>query len=140
MKKIAIVYYSQTGNTEAMAGVIEDYLKDKADVSVIDPAAFGPDDMDAFDGFAFGCPAMGAEVLEEDVYEPMFASVENSLNGKKLILFGSYGWGDGEWMRNWEERCRNAGALLACDPVIANEAPDAEAEENLRKAAEALIA
>ena len=126
MKKIAIVYYSQTGNTEAMAGVIEDYLKDKADVSVIDPAAFGPDDMDAFE--------------EEDVYEPMFASIENSLNGKKLILFGSYGWGDGEWMRNWEERCRNAGALLACDPVIANEAPDAEAEENLRKAAEALIA
>ena len=113
MKKIAIVYYSQTGNTEAMAGVIEDYLKDKADVSVI---------------------------VEEDVYEPMFASIENSLNGKKLILFGSYGWGDGEWMRNWEERCRNAGALLACDPVIANEAPDAEAEENLRKAAEALIA
>ena len=78
--------------------------------------------------------------MNQCFYEPMFASIENSLNGKKLILFGSYGWGDGEWMRNWEERCRNAGALLACNPVIANEAPDAEAEENLRKAAEALIA
>ena len=81
-----------------------------------------------------------SSIQQEDVYEPMFSSIEGNLNGKKLILFGSYGWGDGEWMRNWEERCRNAGALLACDPVIANEAPDAEAEENLRKAAEALIA
>ena len=96
--------------------------------------------LDEFDAIAFGCPAMGAEVLEEEEFQPMFDACEGKLGGKKIALFGSYGWGDGEWMRNWEERCRNAGALLACDPVIANEAPDAEAEENLRKAAEALIA
>ena len=57
----------------------------------------------------------------------MFASVEGSLGGKKIALFGSYGWGDGEWMRDWEERCKNAGANLACDCVMANEAPDDDA-------------
>ena len=138
--KIALVYYSGTGNTEAMAKAIEDELKGKADVDTIDPAAFGPGDIAAYDAFAFGCPAMGSEVLEEDVFEPMFASIEKSLQGKKIMLFGSYGWGDGEWMRNWEERCIADGAVLASDPVIANEAPDDEAIEALRKAADTLIA
>ena len=139
MKKIALVYYSGTGNTEAMADIIADELKDKAEVSVADPASFGPSDMDNYDAFAFGCPAMGNEVLEEDTYEPMFAAIEGSLEGKRIILFGSYGWGDGEWMRNWEERCRNAGAILAADPVIANEAPDDDAAAALKAAADALI-
>ena len=139
MKKIAMVYYSGTGNTEAMADIIADELREKAEVSVADPAAFGPSDMDGYDAFAFGCPAMGNEVLEEDTYEPMFASIEGSLDGKRIILFGSYGWGDGEWMRNWEERCRNAGAVLAADPVIANEAPDDDAAAALKAAADALI-
>lgn len=139
MKKIAMVYYSGTGNTEAMADIIADELRDKAEVIVADPASFGPSDMDNYDAFAFGCPAMGNEVLEEDTYEPMFAAIEGSLEGKRIILFGSYGWGDGEWMRNWEERCRNAGAILAADPVIANEAPDDDAAAALKAAADALI-
>ena len=137
--KIAMVWYSGTGNTEAMADVIADELSGKAEVETIDPSAFGPDDMNSFDAFAFGCPAMGAEVLEEDIFEPMFASIENSLSGKKIILFGSYGWGDGEWMRNWEDRCRANGAILMADPVIANEAPDDEARERLKEAARDLI-
>lgn len=136
--KIAIVYYSGTGNTEAMADIIKDKLSGKADVSVIDPASFGPSDLEEFDAFAFGCPAMGNEVLEEDIFEPMFASIEGNLSGKKIILFGSYGWGDGEWMRSWEERCKNAGALLAADPVIAQEAPDDGAKADLEAAADAL--
>ena len=136
--KIAIVYYSGTGNTEAMADIIKDKLSGKADVSVIDPASFGPSDLEKFDAFAFGCPAMGNEVLEEDIFEPMFASIEGNLSGKKIILFGSYGWGDGEWMRSWEERCKNAGAMLAADPVIAQEAPDDEAKADLEAAADAL--
>ena len=103
--KAALVYYSGTGNTEAMADIIKAELERKAEVSVIDPSGFGPGDVAQYDGIAFGCPAMGAEVLEEDVFEPMFASVEGSLAGKRIILFGSYGWGDGEWMRNWQERC-----------------------------------
>ena len=139
MKKIAMVYYSGTGNTEAMADIIADELRDKAEVIVADPSSFGPADMDKYDAFAFGCPAMGNEVLEEDIYEPMFASIEGNLCGKRIILFGSYGWGDGEWMRNWEERCRNAGAILAADPVIANEAPDDDAAAALKAAADALI-
>ena len=137
--KIALVYYSGTGNTEAMAEIIKAELQGKADVSVIDPSAFGPGDIPSYDAFAFGCPAMGQEVLEEDIYEPMFASIEAELNGKKIILFGSYGWGDGEWMRNWEERCNAAGAVLTHAPVIANEAPDENAEAELREAADSLI-
>ena len=138
--KVALVYYSGTGNTEAMANAIADELSGKAEVETVDPAAFGPDDMEAYDAFAFGCPAMGSEVLEEDVFDPMFSSIENSISGKKIILFGSYGWGDGEWMRNWEERCKNAGAILTSDPVIANEAPDEDAIQALKEAADSLIA
>ena len=137
--KIALVYYSGTGNTEAMANAIADELQGKAEVETIDPAAFGPGDIALYDAFAFGCPAMGAEVLEEDVFEPMFASIEKSLSGKRIMLFGSYGWGDGEWMRNWEDRCLADGAVLASEPVIANEAPDDDAIEALKKAADALI-
>lgn len=83
--------------------------------------------MDAFDAVAFGCPAMGAEVLEENEFQPMFDSCKAKLKGKKIALFGSYGWGDGEWMRNWEESCSAEGAVLVCDSVICNEAPDDDA-------------
>ena len=137
--KAALVYYSGTGNTEAMADIIKAELERKAEVSVIDPSGFGPADVAQYDGIAFGCPAMGAEVLEEDVFEPMFASVEGSLAGKRIILFGSYGWGDGEWMRNWQERCEGDGAVLAHEPVICQEAPDAEAESALKEAAASLL-
>lgn len=137
--KIALVYYSGTGNTEAMAEIIRSELQGKAEVTVIDPPAFGPGDIEKYDAFAFGCPAMGQEVLEEEIFEPMFASIEGSLNGRKIIIFGSYGWGDGEWMRNWEERCIADGAVLAHAPVIANEAPDETAEAELKEAADSLI-
>ena len=70
-----------------------------------------------------GSPAMGDEVLEESEFDPMFTDVEQALAGKKIALFGSYGWGDGQWMRDWEDRCREAGAVLAADSVIANDAP-----------------
>ena len=77
-----------------------------------------------YDVVAFGCPAMGAEQLEESEFEPMFSDLEGSLNGKKVALFGSYGWGDGQWMRDWEKDCGNAGISLACDSVTCCEAPD----------------
>ena len=83
--------------------------------------------MDNFDAVAFGCPAMGAEVLEEGEFEPMFSACEAKLAGKKIALFGSYGWGDGEWMRNWEETCAADGAALACESVICQETPDDDA-------------
>ena len=100
---------------------------------------FGADRMDEFDAVAFGCPSMGAEQLEEGDFEPMFTACEGKLAGKKIALFGSYGWGDGEWMRNWEETCTSAGAVLACDSVICNAAPDDEALASCRALGAALV-
>ena len=137
--KIALVYFSGTGNTEAMADAVENALQGTAEVERIAPESFSDAVVGSYDAIAFGCPAMGQEVLEEDVFEPMFSSIENSLNGKKIILFGSYGWGDGEWMRNWEERCKADGAILAHDPVICQEAPDDAAMAELTEAADSLL-
>lgn len=128
MSKIAVIYWSGTGNTEAMANEVVNGAQSKgADVSVFGAADFDAAQLDNFDAFAFGCPAMGAEELEESEFEPMFASCEANLGGKKLALFGSYGWGDGEWMRSWEDRCKNAGAELVCDSVMCTDTPDDEA-------------
>ena len=128
MSKVAVVYWSGTGNTQAMADMVAEGAKEKgAEVSVIEAGNFTPDQVSAYDGIAFGCPAMGDEVLEESEFDPMFTDVETVLSGKKIALFGSYGWGDGQWMRDWEERCSNAGITLAADSVTANDAPDDDA-------------
>ena len=125
MSKTAVVFWSGTGNTEAMANAVLEGMREKdAQADLLTPAEFGPDQAVDYDSIAFGCPAMGSEVLEESEFEPMFADVEKVLSGKNIALFGSYGWGDGEWMRNWEERCRQAGVVLAADSVLANEMPD----------------
>ena len=139
MKKIAIVYWSGTGNTEAMANaVLEGVQAAGAEGSLLTAAEFTPDALADFDAFAFGCPSMGVESLEEGEFEPMFQACEPALAGKKLALFGSYGWGDGEWMRNWEDQCRADGAELVCESVICNDAPDDEAAENCRRLGAAL--
>lgn len=128
MKKIAVVFWSGTGNTEAMASAVADGAKAKgADVTVFTASQFNASKLDAFDAVAFGCPAMGAEVLEESEFAPMFEDCKAKLSGKKIALFGSYGWGDGEWMRTWEENCVDAGCVFAADYVICNEAPDDDA-------------
>lgn len=128
MSKIAIVYWSGTGNTEAMANAVLEGIKEAgAEGTLYTASEFSADLMDDFDAVAFGCPSMGVEQLEDGEFEPMFNSCEENLSGKKIALFGSYGWGDGEWMRNWAETCRNDGAVLACDFVICCDAPDEEA-------------
>lgn len=128
MSKIAVVYWSGTGNTEAMAAAVAEGAREKdADVTLITAADFSADQVGSYDAIAFGCPSMGAEQLEESEFEPMFTACEGSLQGKNIALFGSFGWGDGEWMRNWEERCIQDGASLVSDSVICNEAPDDEA-------------
>ena len=101
-----------------------------AEVSVFNVTDFSADKVDEFDAIAFGCPAMGAETLEDSEFEPVFNECEPKLNGKKIALFGSYGWGDGEWMRTWEETCNSAGAVLVAESVICNDAPDDEATAN----------
>ena len=125
MRKVAVVYWSGTGNTEAMAKVVAGGVKEAgAQVEVITAENFNADMMDDYDAVAFGCPSMGVDALEEDVFEPMFEDCKEKLAGKKISLFGSYGWGDGEWMRNWEEECKALGAYMSADFVICNEMPD----------------
>ena len=128
MSKVAIVYWSGTGNTEAMANAVAEGAKVQgAEATLFSAGEFDAALMDGFDAVAFGCPAMGAEVLEEGEFEPMFSACEPKLAGRKIALFGSYGWGDGEWMRNWEETCAADGAVLACESVICQETPDDDA-------------
>ena len=128
MSKVAIVYWSGTGNTAAMADAVEEGAAAAgAAIVKVGPSEFGPEDVDKYDAIAFGCPSMGDEVLEEDEYEPMFASVEGKLSGKRIALFGSWGWGEGAWMVDWEARCKKDGAVFACDYVICQEYPDDDA-------------
>ena len=124
MSKVAVVYWSGTGNTEAMAMAVAEGAKNKgAEVSVLTAGEFSAAQMSAFDAVAFGCPSMGAEQLEESEFEPMFSDCEGEIRGKNIALFGSYGWGDGEWMRTWEQDCRGANISLVCESVICCETP-----------------
>ena len=134
MSKVAVVFWSATGNTETMANCVAE----GANGTIVPCSEMNAAKLAEFDAVAFGCPAMGAEQLEESEFEPMFSDLEGSLNGKKIALFGSYGWGDGQWMRDWEESCHGDGAVLAADPVICNETPDDEANENCRSLGKAL--
>ena len=109
-----------------------------AEVDVLVANDFNSGKVAEYDGIAFGCPAMGDEVLEEDEFEPMFSSCEEKLSGKKIGLFGSYGWGDGDWMHNWEAKCKEDGAVLVADGVICQEEPDDEAVENCKALGKAL--
>ena len=140
MSKIAVVYWSGTGNTEAMANfVAEGAVSAGAEAEVIPCADFSADKTAGYDAIAFGCPAMGSEVLEEMEFQPMFDACKRSLGGKRVALFGSYGWGDGEWMRTWESDCDSAGVNLVCESVICTETPDDAALEACRALGKALV-
>ena len=140
MSKIAVVYWSGTGNTQAMAEAVAEGARVKgADVLVMGPADFTPAQVGEYDAIAFGCPSMGAEVLEESEFEPMFASVLPSLNGKKIALFGSWGWGGGAYMIDWENRCKDAGATLIGEGLTCQEAPDSDTLKACRDLGAALV-
>ncbi len=140
MSKVAVVYWSGTGNTEAMANAVAEGAKEKgAEVSVLTSADFDSSQVDNYDAIAFGCPAMGAEELEDSEFLPMFEDCEPKLKDKKIALFGSYGWGDGEWMRTWEESCKSDGAVLAIESVICNDAPDDDAETSCKALGASLV-
>ena len=128
MSKVAVVYWSGTGNTEAMAQAIAEGAKGAgAEVSLLEVESFKAASAPDYDGLIFGCPAMGDEVLEEGSFEPVFTDAEKHLSGKPVALFGSYGWGGGAWMESWAERTREDGAKLFSDGLIVENAPgDAE--------------
>ena len=129
MNKAAIVFWSGTGNTEAMADLVAQGARQAgADTHLFSCAEFDASMVDDFDTFAFGCPSMGVEELEDTEFEPLYNEVEPLLAGKKAVLFGSYGWGDGEWMETWKTRAEQAGVVIA-DTCIANEYPDDDASE-----------
>ena len=135
MGKTAIIYWSGTGHTEEMAKAIQAGTRQAgAEAQLFEVEQFSPEEMGSYDGFFFGCPAMGDEVLEESVFEPFFAAAEQKLAGVPVALFGSYGWGGGAWMEAWAERTRQAGAKLFSDGLAVENGPT---DEDL-KACEAL--
>nr|WP_296264513.1 flavodoxin [uncultured Merdimonas sp.] len=138
---ISVVYWSGTGNTEAMADALADGIREAGgEAALITVDGADAQELVKEDVFALGCPSMGAEELEESEMEPFVAELEGKVSGKKILLFGSYGWGDGEWMRNWEERMKNAGAVLVTGSgIIANEAPDDAAVAKLKTAGKELV-
>ena len=127
MSRIAVIYWSMTGNTQAMAEAIAQGAQGAgAQVDVFSVDQVGVDQVLEYDGLALGCPAMGAEVLEESEFEPFFSQLEGRLSGRDVALFGSYGWGDGQWMRDWVERSdRAGGAVWQGEGLILHESPDA---------------
>ena len=124
--KVAVIYASTTGNTEAMANAICDSLKEKG-ADVLCATADGADQAAALscDVLLLGSPAMGDEVLEDSV-EEFFAAIEDSISGKKIGIFGSYDWGDGKWLRDWADRIKSQGAVLLGEPLMVHLTPEAD--------------
>ncbi|PKK39052.1 Flavodoxin [Clostridiaceae bacterium JG1575] len=124
---IAVVYWSGTGNTEQMAQkVLEGAAAKGASASLFTSDEFTAEKAAGFDGFCLGCPSMGAEQLEDGSFDPMYQSIASELSGKPVALFGSYGWGDGEWMRTWAQDAKDKGARLVSEGLMCHETPDDE--------------
>lgn len=133
MKKTAVIYWSGTGNTEAMANAVLEGMKAAgAEATLLTPDQVDASALSDYDAIAFGCPAMGDETLEEMDFEPMFSACKGRLAGKSVALFGSYGWGSGDWMRSWEKDCDESNIGLTVPSVICCEAPDETALEACR--------
>ncbi|MCA0385940.1 MAG: flavodoxin [Firmicutes bacterium] len=125
MHQVAVIFWSGTGNTEAMAKAItEGVNKAGGEAQLFNVADIHVDRAASYDNLILGCPSMGGEVLEEYEFEPFYTALEEKINGKKIALFGSYGWGDGEWMRDWQTRVENHGGNLFEEGLIINDTPD----------------
>ena len=133
MSKLAVIYWSMTGNTQAMAEAIAQGAREAGiEADVLQVSEVTVDQALSYPLLALGCPAMGAEVLEEAEFEPFFTGLEGRLSGKKVALFGSYGWGDGQWMRDWQTRADGANANLYGEGLMVHETPDDAALEQCR--------
>ena len=138
MSKVLVVYWSGTGNTEAMANAVADGAKSAgAEVDLIDVDSTSADKIASYDAIAFGCPAMGDEVLEEASFEPYFQEAETEIKGKPVVLFGSWGWGEGKYLEDWTARTKNAGANIV-GTFVTQDAPDDDAVEECKKLGVAL--
>ena len=134
MNKIAVIFWTGTGNTEIMANeVVAGASAAGAEVTLFNTSAFKVEKAQEFDKFALGCPAMGAEELEDSEFQPLYDQLKTQISGKKVVLFGSYGWGGGEWMNPWKEDAANAGLVLADDPLAIEGAPDDAGKEKCRE-------
>ena len=142
MDKVIVAYWSQTGNTAAMAAAVGEGITEAGKEAVVtDISSVSMDDLKESSAFALGCPAMGAEVLEEGEMEPFVTEVEAFAAGKKIGLFGSYGWGDGQWMREWAERVTGEGATVVNgEGLICQETPDDAMIEECKNLGKALAA
>lgn len=142
MSKVNVVFWSQSGNTEAMANAVGTGVTEAGgEANVIFVADASLDELKNAKAFALGCPAMGAEVLEEGEMEPFVSDLEGFVSGKTIGLFGSYGWGDGQWMRDWVDRMTAAGATVVNgEGVICQDAPDDSAEAECKELGKALAA
>ncbi len=137
--KVAVIYWSGTGNTETMAkSVLEGATAAGAEAKLFPCYEFDVAEADEFDAFALGCPAMGSEELENSEFAPLYNRLKEKLAGKKVALFGSYGWGGGEWMKSWEADCFDGKPVQAFESVIAEESPSDEVLENCKKLGAAL--
>jgi len=134
MAKVAVVYWSGTGNTQIMAeAILEGLKKGGADASLFTVGEFDKGTLSSYDKIAFGCPAMGSEELEPDEFEPFYASIEGELSGKNIALFGSYEWADGEWMQTWQDRAKASGANVFEEKgLIIYDKPDDEGVEKCK--------
>lgn len=125
MEEIMVIYWSGGGNTKMMADAICKGVEEAGKKYILKEVGSATvEDASNYSHIALGCPSMGAEVLEEMEMEPFVDRIQDLVKGKKMLLFGSYGWGDGEWMRDWEDRMRSYGADLIADGFIINETPD----------------
>ena len=142
MSKVLVVYFSQTGNTEAMAKAVADGVEAAGkEAKLVEAENASAADLEAARVFALGSPATGTEEIDDSYMAPLMDEIEGSLSGKKVLLFGSYDWGDGEFMRSWEEKVTQAGAELVTGAgITANLSPDDAAVEALKKAGEELAA
>lgn len=141
MSKAAVIYWSSTGNTEAMAQAVAEGAKVAGvEIDLMEVSQVSPEQALEYEALALGCPAMGDEELEEEEFEPFFTELEKNLSGKKVALFGSYDWGDGQWMRDWYERTRDAGAELVTEEgLMLNNTPDEEGLETCRELGKKLL-
>lgn len=141
MSKAAVIYWSSIGNTEAMAQAVAEGAKAAGvEIDLMEVSQVSPEQALEYEALALGCPAMGDEELEEEEFEPFFTELEKNLSGKKVALFGSYDWGDGQWMRDWYERTRDAGAELVTEEgLMLNNTPDEEGLETCRELGKKLL-